>query len=641
MDPLVESIQESLELLSKYGSLCQKIRETPKNKEYYEYCIEAYRCYQRCHELVFDRITHLKDFKVLSTGLKPSILQPSQNQPSLLSVYDKLKAMLLNDTQIEDIRHEFYIYTRRTSPLTDLISNSWISINFLHNIINQTINTKQITTLIIEIINETTQLQFQQYRICPNHIKINSNLIEHEDTMVQIENKIEISNTLLPSEVLLLRERNSFDYIIIMTTDDRSATPNNNNVEKALLLFKKIAKVLTPTLNNGLYPSLFINIMDYNKWYNVPIKNGNQFYTSNNNNSLSRVNSGRSLTTQLTEDNNVNLDNALIGIHNQSNSCYMNSVIQSLLGSRDFTNIIFNSERDVTTKPRLITSQLLKLLIFIKQSSLTQHKPVSIEEFKHACATKCDDFKGNNQEDCAEFCQFLLDTLNDELKLNSPLLPNNPPTNDSINTPEKAWLQYSYSNNSPITQRFVGQLESKLHCQRCGKKKLTYETFSILSLPIPNVPNCNIMECFRQFFRPHQLLSPNQWFCESCKQNTDSTQQYLMTKKPQMLIIQLKRFNNHLNKNNCFIQYPVILDEKYTGFSEPSGTNGSPMFKYQLYSVVCHRGSINAGHYTTYVYKGNQKGWYYFDDTIYRPIQIPTEFITPDAYLLFYKLVAI
>ncbi|CAI7274954.1 CPS_collapsed_G0016830.mRNA.1.CDS.1 [Saccharomyces cerevisiae] len=38
---------------------------------------------------------------------------------------------------------------------------------------------------------------------------------------------------------------------------------------------------------------------------------------------------------------------------------------------------------------------------------------------------------------------------------------------------------------------------SRLQCQVCEHTSTTYQTFSVLSVPVPRVKTCNILDCFR------------------------------------------------------------------------------------------------------------------------------------------------
>ncbi|CAL9728180.1 hypothetical protein MOUN0_C04082 [Monosporozyma unispora] len=625
---LVDVIQECLKLLDEYNLLCGKIKQlsNAKDKEYYIACYEAYNCYQRCYKLIFNYIITMDKFKSLQSDKS---LYLNENTPSLISVYNKLRRLLLTDTQIETIKFEYYNYNVITNYMNKLVANSWISMSVINNILNQ----RDKLTLIIEVDDHMEDPGRREIIPCRNYVRLPTSLIKEGESIKQLEFNVQDSTYVFPSETLLFRERNNFDYIILITTDEGNKQEKNFNVHQMLILFEIIAKNLIPKKGTGLFPNIFISIIDFNRWDININMNKNQGTRLQLNQLKTLPHPSQSSPNLLSQHNDL-----IVGIHNQSNSCYINSIIQSLLGTTELidsllkmgsSNVIFHPSR-----ANMISTSFNKVLRHMVDSSNKTKTPVSIEEFKMVCGNKCSHFRGNEQEDCAEFCQFLIDSLNEELKVttnnNSSPIPNNrlPPADQN-------WLQYLSQNNSVITKLFVGQLNSVLHCQNCGTSSTTYETFSMLSLPTPRVASCNIMECLRQFFRPHNLGPSNQWNCTRCKRPTPSTQQLVLSKKPKVMIIQLKRFDNCLNKNNCFVQYPIILDQKYTAIQSLTQDNST----YELYSVVCHKGSINNGHYTTYVNKGPNKGWIYFDDTVYRPVRIPTEFITPDAYLLFYRLI--
>ena len=58
---------------------------------------------------------------------------------------------------------------------------------------------------------------------------------------------------------------------------------------------------------------------------------------------------------------------------------------------------------------------------------------------------------------------------------------------------------------------------------------------------------------------------------------------------------------------------------------------------YELYSVIIHEGSINAGHY--YSYCKYEDSWYEFNDSKVNIIHKNSVLCNKDAYILFYKLV--
>ena len=89
-------------------------------------------------------------------------------------------------------------------------------------------------------------------------------------------------------------------------------------------------------------------------------------------------------------------------------------------------------------------------------------------------------------------------------------------------------------------------------------------------------------------------------------------------------------FLNYSNekKKEVFIKYPITnLD--LSNFIENEGQKN---YRYDLYSVIQHHGTINEGHYTAICNKDDN--WILYNDSSFYKIDNP---ITKDAYILFYK----
>ena len=273
-------------------------------------------------------------------------------------------------------------------------------------------------------------------------------------------------------------------------------------------------------------------------------------------------------------------------------------------------------------------------------------------------------FKTASQQDCQEFCQFLLDGLHEDLNQ----CGSNPPLKELSQEAEARreklslriassieWERFLTTDFSVIVDLFQGQYASRLRCKVCNHTSTTYQPFTVLSIPIPKKNSQNkitIEDCFKEFTKCENLEVEEQWLCPHCKQRQPSTKQLTVTRLPRNLIVHLKRFDNFLNKNNDFVRYPFLLDltpfwaNDFDGVFPP-GVNDDelpirgqiPPFKYELYGVACHFGTLYGGHYTAYVKKGLKKGWLYFDDTKYKPVKNQTDAINSNAYVLFYHRV--
>ncbi|CCD24249.1 putative ubiquitin-specific protease UBP5 NDAI_0C05900 [Naumovozyma dairenensis CBS 421] len=364
------------------------------------------------------------------------------------------------------------------------------------------------------------------------------------------------------------------------------------------------------------------------------------------------------------------------GLENVKNSCYMNCVIQCLLSTHDLTKLYLtnafltqiNVENKLGSKGFLSKNFANLIQTMYKKSAFQPYNPnflhpVAPLEFKNACGMMNSIYAESTEQDCQEFCEFLLDGLHEDLNQCSgnprpkELSANEAELRESLSmriASEIEWESFLTTNFSPIINLFQGQYASRLQCLICQHTSTTYQPFSLLSIPVPsmvfsNGQTCNILDCFKEFTKCERLDNDEKWFCPKCRRKQISTKQLKITRLPKNLIIHFKRFDNFMNKNNIFVQYPYQLDltslwvNDYDGklppnFNEPPPSRGqTPPFKYKLNAVSCHSGNLGSGHYTAYVDKGLYRGWFRFDDASYRPVKFGTEFLTPDAYLLFYQ----
>lgn len=358
-----------------------------------------------------------------------------------------------------------------------------------------------------------------------------------------------------------------------------------------------------------------------------------------------------------------------VGLENMGNSCYINCIIQCIFATTELIKIFLNGTyaKHINKQSKLgskgvLSHNFAKLLkdMYEENSSKKigkKHGAVKTLQFKMACASVNSLFKDASQQDCLEFCQFLLDGLHEDLNqcgANPPLKELSPEAekmreNLSLRVASSIeWERYLTTDFSIIVDLFQGQYASQLRCKVCNRTSTTYQAFSVLSVPVPSGKSCGLLDCFIEFTKTENLEVDEQWFCPSCKKKQPSTKKLTITRLPRNLIIHLKRFDNMMNKNNIFVRYPQILDltpfwandsdgKLPPGITDEIPARGQvPPFNYRLYGAACHFGTLYGGHYTSYVDKGPEKGWIYFDDTVYRPVRFQNEFISPSAYVLFY-----
>ena len=144
-------------------------------------------------------------------------------------------------------------------------------------------------------------------------------------------------------------------------------------------------------------------------------------------------------------------------------------------------------------------------------------------------------------------------------------------------------------------------------------------------------------DCLKFFCEEELLNQENMWYCNKCKKHNKAKKQIKLYKMPKYLIIQLKKFENKANffnyvnekKKDVYIKYP-ITNLNLSDFIE---NEEQKKYRYDLYAVIQHHGTINEGHYTAII--NINDNWVLYNDSKLYGISNP---VTNDAYILFYKM---
>lgn len=330
------------------------------------------------------------------------------------------------------------------------------------------------------------------------------------------------------------------------------------------------------------------------------------------------------------------------GLTNLGNTCYMNSVIQCLISTPPLTRFFMDGsfKRYINMRNSLGTQGRLAEAFsdLIRSMWSGQSLVISPTSFRYAIAGFAPQFKGTEQHDSQEFLSFLLDGLHEDLKSEPqpPPLGEQPEGSEaddammerlpSYEASNIAWQRYLRRENSIVVSLFQGQFKNQLRCSKCNKTSTTYNSFMYLALPIKAKSSGRqpqtLLSCLNNFVDQEVMEGDNAWHCPVCKKARKATKQMTLSRLPDVLLIQLKRFSSDgpfKNKIKAMVQYP-IQDLDLTKYLPASSKNAKPEPAiYDLYAVSNHSGEVSSGHYTACVRGEAPNRWTNFDDTRVSP----------------------
>ncbi|ODV97035.1 hypothetical protein PACTADRAFT_48811 [Pachysolen tannophilus NRRL Y-2460] len=423
------------------------------------------------------------------------------------------------------------------------------------------------------------------------------------------------------------------------------------------------------------------------------IKKNSPVLISNNFNNQSQPQQGYSFSAKPTDSiTNKNIQSVqefeernleiITGISNLGNTCYMNCILQCLIGSKSLVKffLLDNYEKHINFDNKLgskgvIAKAFYEVVYSMYLKSTTETRGVKYiipKQFKHVVGSVNPNFKSLEQQDCSEFLNYILDALHEDLNENGnherlpELGKNEEEAREKMSIRLAStieWERYLENNFSSIVDLFQGQYLSRLQCTVCNSTSTTYNSFSTLSLPIPRAKvseGISLEKCFDEFCSSEILKGDDKWFCPHCNKKQETIKTLRISRLPKNLIIVLKRFKlgNYISKLNSFVHYtqflsltkywPSVESERDKKLLEKLPKRGqNPPFDYKLYGVVNHFGNLINGHYTAYVDKGTRvnksgmvNGWCYFDDTkVYKNCDFQEKVVNVNAYVLFYTRV--
>jgi ubiquitin C-terminal hydrolase len=339
-------------------------------------------------------------------------------------------------------------------------------------------------------------------------------------------------------------------------------------------------------------------------------------------------------------DNDEHKEKGVVGLVNLGNTCYANSVIQTLRSIPAFTLLLLSGKLKANEAASDHLKQFMNAFHKLIKQLWENHRGSALKPtgyIKSICelttGTVYEQFSMNIPNDAHEYYVYILDRLQ-VASFKEPTLPEN------ISVSETAWYNSFKKDYSKLVPLFYGQIKKTIHCNKCENETHTYEVFNSIKINLKD-NGLPLIQSIQDYYKDEVI---DGYQCDNCNSKTDANIIQKIIKTPPYLCITINRFahgfeTGHKDNRNFTLENDFLDLENIVA----NDTNE----KYSLISMIDHHGSSRGGHYIchikhvpgsdiTIVDNGPKPGqWYLYDDeSVY---ESSNAHLSGATYMMFFR----
>ncbi|KAM0063146.1 putative ubiquitinyl hydrolase 1 [Helianthus debilis subsp. tardiflorus] len=318
-----------------------------------------------------------------------------------------------------------------------------------------------------------------------------------------------------------------------------------------------------------------------------------------------------------------------LGFRNLGNTCYLNAVLQCLTYTPPLANFCLRRQHSASCDSLPQQDKKNNCPFCLLETRIARSLSVDLlldtpGKFIGGLKIFAEHFRVGRQEDAHEFLRYVIDACHTtslrlkKLQQQKRKLVSNG-GGDSV------------SGSTVVKEIFGGALQSQVKCLACGNESNKVDEIMDISIDVVN--SSSIKEAFQKFFQPEILDGNNKYKCESCKMLVAARKQMSILQAPNILVIQLKRFEGIYGRK---IDKEIAFEEVLVLSSFMCKTSQDPHPEYKLFATIVHSGcSPDSGHYYAYI-KDAFGRWYCCNDS-FVSVSSLEEVFSEKVYILFFS----
>ena len=273
------------------------------------------------------------------------------------------------------------------------------------------------------------------------------------------------------------------------------------------------------------------------------------------------------------------------GIHNLGTTCYMNAVMQQLFHVASFSSTLMNAVWIGSDASSPDAQLFFSLQAFFREVGRHTSVPFNPTDWiSHFTKPDGEPLRLGVQEDAHEYLNMLLNKCDAILK----------------NTDHPTLVQ----------NEFLSKVNVSVTCPHCGIISKREEEYTCLSVDVKGFTS--LSDSLNALCSPERI---DDYHCDKCGLSVSVEKTQVLETTSPYLFFQLKRFafdnfTYERYKINDFFSFPLELDLS-TCFADIRGKET----RYDLKGIITHLGTIDSGHYISYICSSKDE-WWEMNDTV-------------------------